>query len=135
MRRATVYHHFPDERALILGCSGAWRGAQSATRPGDVDRAGRPAARLEAALEALYRWYEEVEPMLSAVLRDIEAMPIIAEIQAGRLRTSLTSRTASRRAGEPEADARLRATIGLALDFFAWRTLESAASAATTRSR
>src|SRR3982750_3841889 len=25
VRRATVYRHFPDERSLFLGCSGAWR--------------------------------------------------------------------------------------------------------------
>ena len=24
VRRATVYRHFPDERALFLGCSGTW---------------------------------------------------------------------------------------------------------------
>jgi len=43
-----------------------------------------PAARLEAALDALYAWYQEAAPMLSALLRDIEAMPIIAELQTGR---------------------------------------------------
>ena len=89
-----------------------------------LDRRSRR-ARLAAALDALYGWYERVEPMLTAVLRDVDAVPIIAELQAGRLRTSPPSRTASRRGwgARGKAARRLRATIGLALDFLAWRTL------------
>ena len=42
--------------------------------------------RLEAALAAIYGWYERVEPMLTAVLRDADAVPVVKEIQErGRL--------------------------------------------------
>jgi hypothetical protein len=84
-----------------------------------------PPARLETALDALYAWYEQVEPMLSRVLRDIDAVPIIAELQAGRL-AYLAGVEAGLAKGwnvRGKAAARLRATIGLALDFYAWRTL------------
>src|SRR3954452_3670991 len=82
-RRATVYRHFPDERALFLGCSGAWRERNPPPDPATWASIPDPAARLAAGLDAIYRWYERVEPMLTAVLRDADAMPIIAELQAG----------------------------------------------------
>jgi hypothetical protein len=85
-----------------------------------------PRKRLTAALDALYGWYEQVEPMLTAVLRDAEAMPIVAEIQAegrlaylGAVEEGLVGGWGAR----GTAARRLRATIGLALDFHAWRTL------------
>jgi AcrR family transcriptional regulator len=126
VRRATVYRHFPDERALLLGCSGAWRERHPLPDPATWGAIADPAARLEAALDALYRWYEQAEPMLSAVLRDIDAMPIIAELQAGRLAylAAVEDGLAAGWSARGKAATRLRATIGLALDFFTWRTLD-----------
>jgi AcrR family transcriptional regulator len=125
VRRATVYRHFPDERALFLGCSGAWREHNPLPDPATWAAIADPAARVEAALDALYRWYERAEPMLSALLRDMEAMPIIAELQAGRLAylTDVEDGLASGWGARGKAAKRLRASIGLALDFFTWRTL------------
>jgi AcrR family transcriptional regulator len=126
VRRATVYRHFPDERALFLGCSGAWRERNPLPDPAAWTGIADPAARLEAALDALYRWYEQAEPMLSGVLRDMDAVPVIAEIQAGRLAylADVEDRLVSGWGARGKAATRLRATIGLALDFFAWRTLK-----------
>jgi AcrR family transcriptional regulator len=125
VRRATVYRHFPDERALFLGCSGTF-----AERNPPPDRATwssipDPADRLPAALDAIYGWYERVEPMLTAVLRDVEKVPIVKEVQAGRLAylVSVENGLASGWGARGNAARRLRATIGLALDFLAWRTL------------
>ncbi len=125
VRRATVYSHFPDERALFLGCSGAWRERHPVPDPATWSAIADPAARVEAALGALYGWYEEAEPMLSALLRDIEAMPIIAELQAGRQAylADVEDGLASGWGVRGKAARRLRATIALALDFFTWRTL------------
>ena len=125
VRRATVYRHFPDERALFLGCSGAWRERNPVPDPATWAGVADPADRLEAALDALYRWYEQTEPMLTALLRDQEAMPIIAELQAGRLAylAAAEDGLASGWGVRGKAAKRLRATIGLALDFYAWRTL------------
>jgi AcrR family transcriptional regulator len=126
VRRATVYRHFPDERALFLGCSGAWRERNPLPDPATWAPIADPAARVEAALDALYGWYEQAEPMLSAVLRDIDAVPIIAELQAGR-RAYLANVEDGLMAGwgvRGKRATRLRATIGLALDFFTWRTLD-----------
>jgi AcrR family transcriptional regulator len=125
VRRATVYRHFPDERSLFLGCSGAWRGRHPLPDPATWSAINDPAARLHTALDALYGWYEQTEPMLTAVLRDIDAMPIIAELQSGRLAylAAVEDGLAGGWGVRGKSAKRLRATIGLALDFLAWRTL------------
>jgi AcrR family transcriptional regulator len=125
VRRATVYRHFPDERALFLGCSGTWAERNPLPDPATWEAIADPAVRVEAALDALYGWYERAEPMLSAVLRDIDAMPMIAELQAGRLAylAAVEDGLASDWGAGGATAPRLRATIGLALDFFTWRTL------------
>jgi hypothetical protein len=63
--------------------------------------------------------------MLTAVLRDVDAMPILQELQAGRLAylAAVEDGLASGWGARGTAAKRLRATIGLALDFLAWRTL------------
>ena len=125
VRRATVYRHFTDERALFLGCSGAWRERNPLPDPAAWATIADPAERLEAALDALYRWYEQAEPMLSALLRDIEAMPIVAELQARRLAylAGVEDGLAAGWGARGKAATPLRATIGIGLDFFTWRTL------------
>src|SRR3954453_1707617 len=56
VRRATVYRHFPDERALFMGCSGAWRERHPLPEPATWAGIADPADRLNAALEALSAW-------------------------------------------------------------------------------
>jgi AcrR family transcriptional regulator len=125
VRRATVYRHFPDDRALFLGCSGVWRERNPVPDPATWAAIADPAARLEAALDALYGWYEQVEPMLSTLLRDMDAVPIVAELQAGRLAylAAVEDGLAPGWGVRGRVATRLRAAIGLALDFYAWRTL------------
>jgi AcrR family transcriptional regulator len=125
VRRATVYRHFPDERALFSGCSGAWRERNPMPDPATWAAIADPPERVEAALDALYGWYEQAEPMLTAVLRDIDAMPILAELQAGRLAylADVEDGLAAGWGARGKAAKRLRAAIALALDFFTWRTL------------
>jgi AcrR family transcriptional regulator len=125
VRRATVYRHFPDERALFLGCSGTFEERNPAPDPAAWASIPDPAARLDSALDALYAWYERVEPMLSAVIRDIDAVPTVKELQTGRLAylAGIEDGLAAGWGVRGNAAKRLRATIGLALDFLAWRTL------------
>jgi AcrR family transcriptional regulator len=125
VERATVYRHFPDERALFMGCSGTFAERNPPPDPATWSSIADPAARLEAALDALYRWYERVEPMFSAVLPDADTVPMVKELQAGRqaylahIEDGLVPGWGTR----GTAARRLRATIALALDFLAWRTL------------
>jgi AcrR family transcriptional regulator len=125
VRRATVYRHFPDERALFLGCSGEFADRNPLPDPATWASIADPAARLSTALDALYGWYERVEPVLSAVLRDADAVPIVGEIQQRRLAylAAVEDGLAAGWGVRGKAARRLRAAIGLALDFHAWRTL------------
>jgi AcrR family transcriptional regulator len=125
VRRATVYRHFPDERSLLLGCSGAWLERHPLPDPSSWLGIADPARRLTAALDALYGWYEQTEPMLTAVLRDIEAVPTVGELQAARQAylAAVEDGLARGWGARGRTARRVRAAIGLALDFFAWRTL------------
>src|SRR5918995_7154537 len=51
VRRATVYRHFPDERELFLGCSGAWRERHPLPDPATWAAIDDPVQRLAAALD------------------------------------------------------------------------------------
>ena len=125
VRRATVYRHFPDERSLFLGCSGHWRDQNPLPDPASWAGVADPAERLETALDALYAWYERVEPMLTRVLRDEDSVPAVAELQAGRRAylAAVEDTLAPGWGARGKAATRLRAAIGLALDFLAWRAL------------
>jgi AcrR family transcriptional regulator len=125
VRRATVYRHFPDERSLFLGCSGLSRERNPPPDPATWAGIDDPGDRLAAALDSIFLWYEQIEPLLTAVLRDADTMPILAELQAGRMAylAAVEDRLAAGWGVRGTAARRLRATIGLALDFLAWRTL------------
>ena len=125
VRRATVYRHFPDERSLFLGCSGLSRERNPAPDPATWAGIDDPGERLAAALDSVYLWYERTEPLLTAVLRDIDTIPILAELQAGRFAylADVEDGLASGWGARGNAARRLRATIGLALDFLVWRSL------------
>jgi len=128
VRRATVYRHFPDERTLLLGCSGLAQKRNPLPDPAGWAGISDPAARLTAALDPLYAWYERNEPLLTVVLRDVDIMPIIDEIQAaGRLAylARMEDDLAKGWGVRGTAARRLRAAIGLALDFHSWRTLHA----------
>ena len=125
VRRATVYRHFPDERSLFLGCSGLSRERNPPPDPALWAAIDDPGERLDAALDAIYRWYERIEPLLTLVLRDVEQIPILKELQDGRLTylAGIEDDLGRRWGVRGKAAKQLRATIGLALDFQAWRTL------------
>src|SRR5215207_8188944 len=65
VRRATVYRHFPDERALFQACSGMFAKANPPPDPAQWSSIDHPERRLAVALDALYGWYERVAHMLA----------------------------------------------------------------------
>ena len=126
VRRATVYRHFPDERALFASCSGMFRERNPVPDPAAWASIEEPAERLAVALDAIYGWYERVEPALTAILRDVDRMPILREIQqAGRLAylAAVEDGLVSGWGARGKAAKRLRAAVALALDFHAWQAL------------
>lgn len=123
--RPTVYAHFPDERSLFRACSGHVAETTPPPDPTPWRAISDPGGRLAAALRELYRYYEQLEPLLANVQRDVEVMPVIAEIDETRVRYLAAARDLildawpARRA----ARIRLRRAVGHALEFSTWQSL------------
>jgi AcrR family transcriptional regulator len=121
--RPTVYAHFPDARSLFQACSGHVRATVPPPDPtawGSISDSG---ARLEMALRDLYGYYERLEPLLENVQRDAAVMPIVAEMNAYRVRYLEEIRDLLLEPWKTRARARLRRAIGHALEFRTWQSL------------
>ena len=90
---------------------------------------GDPAARIRAALAALYAWYAATEAMTAGVLRDAERSPLVREVSDLRFGTPIRAIHASL---APGLGARGKAALTLALSFHTWRTLVRDARLGTT---
>ena len=125
VQRGTIYRHFPDDNALFSACANHFRAASPPPDPAAWAGFRDPEERLRAALDAIYRWFGDVEPMLTNVLRDAETMPVLQEVSAPR-RQYLAGVEDGLAAGWGARGRRahtVRAALGLALDFTTWRTL------------
>jgi AcrR family transcriptional regulator len=123
--RPTVYAHFPDDRSLFLACSGLVRETVPPPDPTAWRSAADPGDRLETALRDLYGYYERLESLLENVQRDAAVMPLVAEMNAYRVRYLEEVRDLLLE-GWPTRDgtrARLRRAIGHALEFRTWQSL------------
>ena len=120
MQRHTLYAHFPDERSLLLACSGlveerdplpdatAWRKIEDRHE------------RVRVGLHAIYGWFERNAELAGCVLRDAEYHPLTKDIAALRFGPYWA---AYHEVLGAELSVRPRAVLGLALSFFTWRTL------------
>ena len=123
--RPTVYAHFPDARSLFQACSGHVRATVPPPDPTAWRSISDPGERLETALRDLYGYYERLEPLLENVQRDAAVMPIVAEMNAYRVRYLEELRDLLLEAWTTggAARARLRPAIGHALEFRTWQSL------------
>lgn len=122
--RPTVYAHFPDGRSLLQACSRHVREAIPPPDPAAWRSISDPAQRLEAALRDLYGYYERLEPLLENVQRDAAVMPIVAEMNAYRVRYLEEIRDLLLDGWRTRgARARLQRAIGHALEFRTWQSL------------
>jgi AcrR family transcriptional regulator len=123
--RPTVYAHFPDARSLLEACSGHVRATIPPPDPTPWRSLSAAGERFETALRELYDYYERLEPLLENVQRDAAVLPLVAEMNAYRVRyldelRDLLLEAWSTRGG---AKARLRRAIGHALEFRTWQSL------------
>ena len=123
--RPTVYAHFPDAEALFRACSGHVRANVPPPDPAPWRAIENPAERLETALRELYAYYERLEPLLENVQRDAAVMPLVAEMNAYRVRylDEIRDLLLEAWAARDGTEARLRRAIGHALDFRTWQSL------------
>jgi AcrR family transcriptional regulator len=126
VERVTVYRHFPSESELFRACSSHWAARNP---PPSLDQwfEARPPlhARLMRALTELYAYYGSVEPMLTNVTRDAETMPALYEVGERRRRylAEIEARLAKGFRARGKRGERVRAALGLALDFRTWKYL------------
>jgi AcrR family transcriptional regulator len=120
VQRHTLYAHFPDERSLLLACSGL-----------SLERDPLPDAepwraikdrheRLGTGLRAIYAWYDRNADLATCVLRDSESHALTREVV--QLQFGVPMAAYEEVLGE-KLSVRKRAVLQLALSFFTWRTL------------
>lgn len=125
VRRSTLYRHFPDEAALFGACSAHWA---EANPPPDVSRWAEiedPEERLATALAEMYAYYRRAGGMIDKLLRDENAVPVVAEKFAPyhQFLAIAADLLASGRGLRGNAARRTRAAIGHALAFRTWQDL------------
>ena len=123
--RPTVYAHFPDARSLLEACSGHVRATIPPPDPTRWRSISDPGERFEIALRELYGYYECLEPLLENVQRDAAVMPLVAEMNAYRVRylDEIRDLLLEAWAARDGTEARLRRAIGHALEFRTWQSL------------
>jgi AcrR family transcriptional regulator len=122
VQRHTLYRHFPEERDLLLACSGHFAEHEPPPDPSAWSGLAESGERLRAGLTALYTWYEQVQDMFATVLRDAEVHPLVQEMRDLRGAQPMARIRASLAEGL-SADVRPQAALSLALDFRAWQRL------------
>jgi AcrR family transcriptional regulator len=121
VERHTVYAHFADERRLFEACSSHWEARHPFPDPGRSLAADDPDVRLRSMLQAVYRWYDEVEDHVAIFRRDAQVHEPNAEVIA-RYDRDLAALADELTRGRPRRKS-VRAAIGHALEFETWRSL------------
>lgn len=124
VERATVYRHFPDERALLEGCTGHYLAQNPPPDPARWAAIDDGMARLRTALEEIYAYHRQTEVMMARAAIDVPQMPVLAEVLSPMFAywESVGNLLAAPWAGEEKASL-YRAAIGHAIAFFTWQSL------------
>jgi AcrR family transcriptional regulator len=120
VQRHTLYAHFPDERSLLLACSGL-TAARDPLPDAEPWRAiADRSERLRTGLDAVYAWYGRNAERAACVLRDAEVHALTKEISEMRFGPYARAWREVLGTGlNPEQ----RAVLHLMLGFHAWRSL------------
>lgn len=120
VQRHTLYAHFPDERSLLMACSGLTMERDPLPDPSAWRAISDRHERLRTGLAGLYAWYERNAGLAGCVLRDAEFHPLTREISDLRWGPFMVAYADVLGA---KLNARQRAMLQLALGFFTWRSL------------
>jgi AcrR family transcriptional regulator len=125
VERATVYRHFPDERALFTACTGHFYAQHPLPDPERWQAIADPVARLRTGLVEIYAYHRRTEAMMTRVLPETPRLPVVQEAiapvlaQWGRVRDVL----AVGWTGDPDRHPLVTAAIGHAIGFPSWQSL------------
>ncbi|HEU5203957.1 MAG TPA: TetR/AcrR family transcriptional regulator [Candidatus Limnocylindrales bacterium] len=123
--RLTVYRHFPDERSLLLACTGTYLGANPPPDPRDWARIADPEMRLRVALAELYPYYRRNQGLLARADDEMPANATLADVLTP-YRDAIAAMADVLVQGWTEGESSapvVRAAAGLAVAFSTWRTL------------
>jgi AcrR family transcriptional regulator len=125
VERPTVYRHFPTEDELFRACSSHHWATNQPPDPEAWREILDPEQRLRVGLEAMYAYYEQHERGLWNILRDVEDSPFVRQFAAHRVAhyERVQEVLASGWCVRGRRARLVRAAVGHALDFFAWRSL------------
>lgn len=124
VQRRTLYAHFPDERSLLMACSGLAL-ERDPLPDAAAWRAVRKGERLETGLTEIYAWFARNAELTACVLRDAGHHQLTREITALRFDPPIAQWRVVLGAG---LSASQRALLELALSFPTWRTLTEVAA-------
>jgi AcrR family transcriptional regulator len=126
VERRTLYRHFPTEPDLFAACSAHYFAANPWPDLGTWRAIENPQQRLQRALDELYAYYEQTEPMFSNVLRDSELVDLARDAVAP-LHSYLEEAAEILASGRPGRGCGqlLRGALRHALDFSTWHSLTS----------
>jgi AcrR family transcriptional regulator len=125
VQRLTVYRHFPDEGSLFQACTATWFDENPPPDP-DNCRDDDPAVFTRRTLAALYGYYRANARMWRGAYRDVEDVEALQAPMAEFTRfLDLTRDRLTGAWAPPETnEAAVRATIGHALRFSTWVSLD-----------
>jgi len=123
VERPTVYRHFPNMDDLFTACSTHYREQNPQPDPKPWLQIREPEARLRRALGEIYAYYGARESELWKIFRDIEDMPAVRRVAEEDIQHHLRMLDVLASAWPYAKDKKLRAALGHAADFFAWRSL------------
>jgi AcrR family transcriptional regulator len=122
VQRLTVYNHFPDLGVLLPACTAHYLSVHPRPDLAPALALEDPAARLEAALTALYGWFREAAPMQRRVHGERATVPELDAWLARSSDVTFAQLADALAAGFERPDA--RALVRLALDFWTWERLD-----------
>lgn len=134
VQRSTLYRHFPDEGKLFEACTAHWMSKHPLPEIEEWAALHDPGERLHRALSELYAYYEEAEPMLSNILRDLDRMESVQR-QFAQFSGYMEAAHATLMIGRRLRGRRLhtmRAAVGHAVAFTTWRSLVREQKCTTT---
>jgi AcrR family transcriptional regulator len=120
VQRHTFYAHFPDERSLLMACSGLHLEREPMPDAEPWRTMEDPRERLRVGLASIYGWYESNAELMTNVVRDAESHQLTREIAALRFGPLMAAYHEVLGTG---LSPRQRTMLQLALSFFTWRTL------------
>lgn len=130
VQRHTLYAHFPDERSLLLACSGL--AVERDPLPDSAPWTELPSVRerLRQGISALYGWYARNENLLACVLRDAEHHALTRDVTELRFGPPMSAYRQVLGAGLTTCQSAL---LAVALNFHSWRALAREAQLSPTK--